>query len=490
MDVETLRQWQRDPLAFASALTIRRPDGTLGPPEFSPRQASWLRALAEREEGRPRYKTVAVVAPKRSGKTLVAAIALLWRSLAPDRLSVSLANSRESAQSLAFGEAVKLVERGPLAHDARILRGEIRFSWGASIKAVPCSTAGVSGLTVSGLLVSDELWAAEDPEPWQLLSSQTEGAEAQTLMVSQASGLESPVYATYEAGQAGTPDLWVDYIEPAELDAGLQINPYLTERYLAQRRALLPEAVFRHYHGNEWGTVGGTFLDPETIEACRYPYTFPQSREEAGEFLAERSGGHLLCMAGGLDRAQPFAKGDDSVWAAVAALPGNDGPILWVVSCDVMPTGAEAEVLAAMGRTWSIWGPVPSIFEAYQAADLAHKCGADLRHASGPAQSSLFGYVHRLATAGRLRFPAGPEGDLLAQQLAGFKVDTSSAIPSFSGGKAKKVDDTVYALGWACEKAREQCDAGDEDDEDEEEVWTIEDLLPGFAPEALGAARL
>ena len=115
--------------------------------------------------------------------------------------------------------------------------------------------------------------------------------------------------------------------------------------------------------------------------------------------------------------------------------------------------------------------------------------GADLRHASGPAQSSLFSYVHRLATAGRLRFPSGPEGDLLAYQLERFRVDTSTAVPTFSGGKGKRGDDAVYALGWAAEKAREQCDAG-EDDEDEGEVVTMLDLLPGMTVETLGAARL
>jgi len=488
LTAERLNTWRRDPLAFAADLVIRRPDGTLGPPQFSERQASWLRALAAREDGRPRFKTVAVVAPKRSGKTLVEAVALLWKSLGPDRLSIALANSRESAQSLGFAEAVKLVERGPLAHDATIQRGRIMFPWGAEIRAVACTPGAVTGLTVTGLLASDEAWAAEDEEPLNLLSSQTEGSEAQTLLVSQASGLESIVYRTYEAGEAGTPGLWCDYVRPEEIEAGLVLNPFLSERYLAQRRALLPDPVFRHYHFNEWGAAGGTYMDPDTIASCRVDYTFPTTPEEAHEWLAEWGGGHLLAMAGGLDRAQPFARGDDSVWCAVAALPGNAGPVLWLVGLDVMPTGSEAEVLASVGRTWSNWGPTPAVFEAYQSADLAHKCGADLRHASGPAQVGLFAYVHRLATAGRLKFPAGPEGDLLAHQLGQFRVDTSTAIPSFSGGKGKGVDDTVYALAWAAEKAREQCDAGDR--EDEGEVYTMEDLFPDLPPELLGAARL
>lgn len=487
---ERLNTWQRDPLAFAADLVIRRPDGTLGPPQFSERQTSWLRALAEREGGRPRYKTVGVVAPKRSGKTLVEAVALLWKSLAPDRLSVCLANSRESAQSLGFAEAVKLVERGPLAADATIQRGRIMFPWGAEIRAVACAPGAVTGITVSGLLASDEAWAADDEEPLNLLSSQTEGAEAQTLLVSQASGLESVVYRTYQAAQAGTPGLWLDYVTPDEIRAGVILNPYLTDAYLRQRKALLPEAVFRHYHENEWGAAGGTFLPADVIAACRVDYEFPATPEAAGEWLAHWGGGHCLAVTGGLDRAQPFAKGDDSVWAAVAALPGPDGPAYWLVALDVMETGSEAEVLGAVGRSWQIWGPVPSIFEAYQAADIAAKVGADLRHASTPAQAGLFAYVHRLATAGRLRFPAGPQGDLLAHQLGEFRVDTSGPTPTFSGGKGKGVDDTCYALAWALHKGRELCDAQDLAGDDDGPLMGMEDLFPGFQAEELGAARL
>lgn len=486
---DTLRTWRADPLAFAAALTLRRPDGTLGPPQFSERQASWLRALAEREDGRPRYKQVCVIAPKRAGKTLTQALALVHASLWPDRLSVALSTSRESAQGLAFSEACKLVERGPLSHDARILRGEIRFSWNTSIRAVAAAPGAVTGLTVSGVLASDEAWAMDDEEPLHLLLSQCEHESAQAFLVSQASGLESIVHRLYEASQDGVPGLWLDYVTPEEIDAGVVLNPFLGDAYLRQRRATLIGPLFDTYHRNCWGSVGGTFMPQELVDACRVDYRFPQTPEEASEFVREWGGGHLLAMAGGLDRAQPYSTGDDSVWAAVAALPGDAGPVLWVVSLDVMPTGSEAEVLASVGRTWSIWGPTPAIFEAYQSADLAHKCGADLRHASGPAQSALFGYVHRLAAAGRLRFPSGPEGDLLAHQLAQFRVDTSSAIPSFSGGKGKKVDDAVYALAWAAEKAREQVDAG-EDDDDEGEVVTMLDLLPGMTVESLGAARL
>ena len=69
------------------------------------------------------------------------------------------------------------------------------------------------------------------------------------------------------------------------------------------------------------------------------------------------------------------------------------------------------------------------------------------------APARLFGRLHRLMAEGRLKWPKGPEGDILRRQVTAFTVDTSSAQPKFSGGTGAGVDDAVYALGWALEAA-------------------------------------
>lgn len=439
-----LLAWRADPVAFSQILTMRRPDGTTGPPQWSARQASWLRALAARDDdGAPLYRTVAVVGPKRAGKTLTSAVALLWSCLWPDRLSVALANSREGAEELGYREALRLLKTSPLASLARDRRGRIEFDNGSAVYAVPCNPATVSGLTVSGLLVSDELWSAVSPEPYRLLSSQASSVSSQVLLVSQTSGTDSDVYRLYQAAQRGdAPRTFVDYIGPEVVTTEGNPNPYIDQAYLAERRAALPDALYRQYMLGEWGSVGNAFISAALVAACDADYRFPQTREEFRE---------LGCsvVGSGLDRAQPFAGRDDSVWVTVGQRDGT----YYVLACSVLPTGSEGEVLAEARRTRDVCGPHRRICEAYQSADLAGRLNAELRHATAQAQARLFGRLHRLMAEGRLKWPKGPEGDILRRQVTAFTVDTSSAQPRFSGGTGAGVDDVVYALGWALEAA-------------------------------------
>lgn len=458
LTADALRRWQRDPIAFSQeALILRKPDGTLGPPVWTERQRSWLQALAATSaSGAPKWRTVEIIAPKRSGKTLLSAVGMLWKTaLGEDRRSICLANSRESAESLGFNQAKELVERSPLASSAEIQRGRIAFpALNSEILAVPCSAKTVAGLTVrSGLLVCDELWAADDEEPFDLLSSQTEGTLSQTLIVTQASGTDSAVYRLYQAAQTNAPGLFVDYVTPDELRAGLQLNPFVTDEFLASRRAALVGAVYDHYFLNEWGSTENAFLPAEIVDACREEYTLPKSPEEWAVLRDLWASGGPLIVAGGLDRAQPFSGRDASVFVVIARCPGDVYRVVWL---EVMRTGAEAEILASYEKARKVFGTFSSIAETYQSADIAPKINAELRAATGPAQVGMFTHLHRCCTEGRFRFPASEEGDILHKQLKKFTVDTTKAQPRFTGGSGAAVDDAVFAACWAVQCGQER----------------------------------
>jgi hypothetical protein len=419
---------------------------------LSARQKRWLHALGERDGERPKNKTVGVVGPKRCGKTLVSALALAWKSLGEDRRSVCLANSRESAQSLGFQVLGELLSRGPLEGTAEVGRGVIRFpALNSEVLALPCSARTVAGITVrAGLLVSDELWAADDPEPWRLLSSQTEGTETQTLLVSQASGTGSDVFKLWEASLAGAPGLWFDYVGPEVVAAEGHPNPFVTEEFLAERRAALPEALYRQYFLGEWGSESNAFLSPELVASCDADYTFPLTAAEWGAWKDDHAGGADVLVAAGLDRAQPFAGRDDSVLAWVAKVPGDGAPEFFVVGLRILDTGSEAEILAAVEWSDAVFGRrVPMIAETYQAADVAYRIGAELRAATVNAQVEMFSLLSRAAREGRLHWPAGTDGEPLRRQVTRFKVDSSGPTPKFSGGSQAKADDVVYATSWA-----------------------------------------
>jgi hypothetical protein len=327
-----------DPVELARDLRIRRPDGTIGSVELSERQQRPLRALAAvDDQGRPVNKTVASVWPKRSGKGLLGALALTWKSLRPGAESICLANTREQAAGRMFDELMKIRDATDWLKASSVVKRRgpsIEFSWGSSIMAVPC-TEDVAGEPVTGLLAVDELWAASSEEPYKLLASQTEAAQAQIYIASQTSGQDSEVYRLYEMSlhpaRARAARLWIDYIEPAQLrqyyaalERGEQPadqvhpNPFLGWHFFGERQASLDDPTWRKYFCNEWGKSGQLLFATDHIEqACLW-----QPPADIMAWLVTQP----YEIGSGLDRALPGAELDESVWTTVARVARLTSP--------------------------------------------------------------------------------------------------------------------------------------------------------------------
>lgn len=272
IDQQTIERWQADPVALAEDCVIRRPDGSLGPPLLTSKQKAVLRALAD-----PTKRTVGVIWPKRSGKTMLASIALIHASLQPDVLSICLSNSEWQATALAFTRVVEILERSPaLGSEAVVKGGQISFPWGATIQVVPCNARTVTGIGVTGLLHSDELWASQDESVYHLLASQSE--QGKVLLTSQPSGRQSHVYhlwEVYDSGEAD-PSLLVDYLRFGSLEEAAQgyPNPFISEAFLRARAGELPDAIFRSHFLGHWG-AGGSLFRPEVVEVVFDPELKP-----------------------------------------------------------------------------------------------------------------------------------------------------------------------------------------------------------------------
>lgn len=451
---DTLARWRADPVAFASeACVITRPDNTRGEPILSPRQQAALRALA-----RPEVKTAALIWPKRSGKTLLAALALLWASLKRDAVSVALSNSERQAAALAFQKAGDILKDSPkLQGLAEIKQGVIEFpQWGASITVLPCNRRTVAGITVTGLLHSDELWAAPSEEPYFLLAGQSE--QGKVLLTSQSSGLASHVHALWKQAQEGDPDpsLFVDYcrFETLEEAQSGYPNPYLAADFLRKQQREMPVALFRPYFLGWWAETAGGLFSAEDVERC---FDWPEtSAGAAWTFWRQRweRAGYRVQIGAGLDRALPSAQKDASVWSVVAAVTGRDQVTdYYLLYQEVLPTGREAEVLAAYRACRSMFGDFPSFLETYNAGDLVEKIPrASLKSPTAQAQQVLFGRLCRAVQEGRLH--VSPDNLTLRAQLLSMQVDVTKALPSY-GAPGTAADDTVYSLAWAMAAAEE-----------------------------------
>lgn len=479
---------------------LRRPDGTIGPLQLSDRQATWMDAIAAKKpDGSPRFTTIGLTQPKRSGKTTVSGAASLYvASTDEDRLNIHLSNSRESAEDLSFRQVREFLRHGPLGAAADVQRGRILFpALGSEIRAVPCSTLTTAGLTCSGLLVSDELWAAADTEPFDLLMKQRT-LHAQALVVSQASGLQSRVYELYELSRDVAPDhLWYDYITPEELDECGSPNPYMTPAKLAEWRAETPvKAQWDHWFRNVWAEGAGEYLDPEDLQAAIIDgATLPTTRRQL-EALLEIAGASIgqCAFASGLDRAMPgTTTGDESWFVTTARTPADRVVVVQAEHCE---TGSKSEVRAAWGRIAALIGAWPWLeMEVYQCKDLADEWGPEWCEAvtpSGPRQHAIFSALARLFTERRMHIPEGAE--VLVKQLGTFGCDTSTQPPRYGKKVNRKPDDSVYGLAWSVDGL--QVPEPERDPEAEVEAWHEADkearrMYESFMrTEGIGAAKL
>jgi hypothetical protein len=382
----------------------------------------------------------------------------IWTSLfgAPGARSIFLSVSRENAQTALFGEAAHILRHSPaLAGLAEVQVSRIGFGLtGGEVLTVPCTMA-TAGIGVTGLLVTDELWAAPSEEPFHLLASQSEAGKV--LVISQAAGLGSYVrrlYDLHEAGAEGA-DLRVDYFRP---EAGvLSPNPTLTAQYLASRRAELPETLFRSYFENDWREGADAAFRAEDLERAVRGYSLPTSAEEWAA-LRGAFPGSTWTIGSGLDRAQPGSRhGDKTVYATVARRSytdegGFEREQYQLVGLELLRFGTEFEVLGAHERAKVIFGgPHATRFEAYQAADVAGRCGAELVHATAPLQGRMFGLLVRLVAEGGFLLP-GEGVEELQRELGAFGCSLpgggAGALPRW-GGMGGAHDDHVYAVGHA-----------------------------------------
>lgn len=453
-----LKKLRRDPVAFIEACNYRRPDtDKVAPMVLSDRQRRALEALGKTDnEGFPVYDTICLIWPKRAGKSVLAGAMSVFKALHPGRVSIHLANSRQQAQANTFDMAKSIVEMTPWLDEAADVQAEqIVFpAFDSAVRVLPCNRRTVAGVAVTGLLVWDEGWAAQDGgAAYFLLSGQAETRRSQVMVVSQASGLTSHIYSLYQAAQDGTdPSLWVDYVEPEELrERGIEAhpNPYLDQNHLEAQERRLPRHEYEHYWLNVFSEGGESLFDPDDIQRA-IEWSLPRSPVYK-KWMADAR------LGAGLDRNLPQARGDSAVWTVTARKSIDHKDHYYVIASRQLETGAEDEVLGTLDDLQQDFGDIKTVhLEVYQCGDLEGKIqNAKLISPTAQYQQRMFNELARAISDGRLHIdPTMPEADELENELYRFEVDTSSALPKFSGKNSGGGDDRVYALAHSIMASR------------------------------------
>jgi hypothetical protein len=157
-----LARRRRDPVAFITEV-LRDPE-TGQPFVLYPAQERFLReALTLTADGRLSYQELLFAAPKKSGKTALAALVTLYTVVVlGGRFAEAYccANDLEQSTGRVFQAVARIIEASPLlAKIAKVTGGKIEFrSTGATITALASDYAGAAGSNAN-LVTFDELWA-------------------------------------------------------------------------------------------------------------------------------------------------------------------------------------------------------------------------------------------------------------------------------------------------------------------------------------------
>ena len=243
-------------------------------------------ALKVDRNGKLKYSTVVYSCIKKSGKTTVEAVVVLWFAyeLAPGTELILAANDLEQSSGRAFKMAKKIINRNPILK-SRVMSmtaKEIILNDGTTIKAIPTDAAGESGAnqSFSGF---DELWGFYSERSRRLWDELTPPPTQKN----------SIRFVTTYAGYTGESELLEDLynrgIKGKRILGDLPVYesgslffywdheprmPWQTPEYYAEQKAELRPIAYLRLHENRWVTSESGMFDMDDWDACVDPNHF------------------------------------------------------------------------------------------------------------------------------------------------------------------------------------------------------------------------
>lgn len=280
-----IRQW-RDPVRFCSEV-LHDPE-TGKPFVLYDAERDFLRRLFElTPEGRMRFTEGVFSAPKKSGKTCLAAMAAIYVAtvLAGSNGEIyCLANDLEQSQSRVWAAIVQILEASPaLKNSVRVVANKITFrATGTTITALPNDYRGFAGANPT-LNIYDELayYASENsrrlfeegiPSPARKISFR--------LSVSTA-GFESepsPLRDLYDRAMQSGVEVGRDTRVHENLLAYWTHDCkalWQSQSWIDEMQRTLRAAQFARLIRNEWTASEGTFVELSAWDACVDPEARP-----------------------------------------------------------------------------------------------------------------------------------------------------------------------------------------------------------------------
>ncbi len=446
-------QLRLDLVAFAD--TVLRLNEKGQPWSLSRHQRRVLARFLRRDPmGRLLFRLLLWGEIKKSGKSFLAALAVLWWGFVTPSTEIPIvANDLEQAMGRVFKTTAALVHHNRVLQDYVTVRAEeLIFSNRTIATAIAGDWRGAAGSRHSFYSV-DEPWAitqerAErlieeitppitEPNAWGLWTT-TAGIVGESVMLER----------YYQRGLAGTRvDDELELYEADELAmfwSHIGRQPWQLgsegERYYAEQRRSLRPSTYLRLHENRWVTAESTFLTPELWDACVDAEHHPELPDPD---LAVTVGWDIG-VKNDYTAVDVVRRGPDEGWLTLVTHR------LW------KPTAAEPidlEDVEAYLRTLAQQFRVQAIYvDPYQ----AHRSITTLREADLPivefpqtvANTTRMGQtLYELLKGQNLRLY--PDAELRQQALNTIAVESTRGF-RIAKEKASKKIDGIVALSLAC----------------------------------------
>jgi phage terminase large subunit-like protein len=289
---ESVARWRQTPISFVEDV-LHDPETNAPFVLLDAERAFMAHAFALDADGRLRYPEQCYSAPKKSGKTTLAALCVLTMVLLRNdgRFGEAYvcANDLDQAVSRVFTQIVRIVQVSPLLKaEARITADRISFpGFDACIMAIASDAASAAGGNPT-ISCFDELWGATSERSrrlWdEMITSPARKISARlTVTYAGYSGESTLLEELHKRGmalpeigpslRAGDGMLFAWHTEP--------VAPWQTEAWLAEMRRSLRPSAFARMIMNEFVSPESKFIDLGQWDACVQPELTPVTKAKA-----------------------------------------------------------------------------------------------------------------------------------------------------------------------------------------------------------------
>jgi phage terminase large subunit-like protein len=277
-DKATRARYRRDAVAFI--LEVLRDPETGKPFELYPEEIAFIRlALTVLANGRLPFAELLYSAPKKSGKTALAAMIVIYVIVVLGghfAEGYCVANDFEQASSRVFQAITRILQASPLLkHSARFTANRIEFtSTGSTITAIASDYAGAAGSNPT-ITVFDELWGVVSERGQRLFDEMVPVPTRKvsvrlTVTYSGFEGESSLLESLYKRALGG------ELVGPDLYRAGSMLAfwtnrccaPWQTDEWRAQMADQLRRNAYLRLVENRWVSSESSFVEMSWWDSC------------------------------------------------------------------------------------------------------------------------------------------------------------------------------------------------------------------------------